>query len=98
MAAVSPGSANRAGAVLNGTEFRKKASDFLALKSAITPGGYAVRPYSSTAAPPPQSVRMDMEESGYFPDRQQFIPMLAISHSYSNLVFDLLISRLTHLT
>ena len=87
MLAVSPGSANRAGIFLDLTEFRKKASDFLASESAITPGGYAVCLYSSTAAPPPQSVGMDMEESGHFPDRQQFLHMFPISHIFSDLLF-----------
>jgi hypothetical protein len=73
---------------LDRTEFRKKASDFLALESAITPAGYAVRLYSSNAAPPPQGVGMDMEEMGDFPDCHQFIYMFTISHMFSDLLFD----------
>jgi hypothetical protein len=86
--AVWPDSANRARAVLDGTEFRQEASDFLALESAITPTGYAICSYSSAAAPPPQGVGMDMEELGYFPDRHQFIYMFTISHIFSDLVCD----------
>lgn len=96
MAPVQPGLANRTGAFLDRTEFGKKASDFLALEPTVTPGGYAVCLYPSTDAPPPQSVRMDMEEPGHFPDRKQFIHMFPISHIYSGLLFHLLILRLTH--
>ena len=87
MAPVPPGLANRTGAFLDWTEFGKKASHFLTPEPTVTPGSYAVCLYSSTAAPPPQSVGMDMEESGHFPDRQQSVHVFSISHIFSDLLF-----------
>lgn len=86
--AVQATSADSAGALLGGSELRKEASDFLALESSITPGGDAIRLYSSVATPPPQGVRMNMEESGYFPNCQHFIHMVAVSHIFSDLFFN----------
>jgi hypothetical protein len=65
--AVWPDSANPASVVLDGSEFREEASDFLSLKSAVPSGGNAIRSDPSAPAPPPQRVRMDMQESGHFP-------------------------------
>ena len=96
MPAVWPDSADPADAALNRTELREEAGDFLAPKSPVTPGGDAVCSYSSVAAPPPQRVRMDMKESGHFPDGQQFIHMFAISHIYSDLLFHQLILSVTY--
>jgi hypothetical protein len=88
MAPVPPGLANRSGALFDRTDFRKEASDFFTHESAITTGSYTVCLNSSAAAPPPQGVGVDMEESGDFPDRQQFISMFSISHIFSDLLFD----------
>ena len=81
-------SVDAADAVLSLAELGKEASDFLALESAVTPRGNAVCPDSSVVATTPQGVRMDMEESGYFPHRHQVTHVFAISHILSDLLFN----------
>jgi hypothetical protein len=71
-----------------GVKVSEKLGDFLALKSAVTPRGNAVCPDSSVPTPAPKRVRMDMEESGYFPDRQHVSHMFAICHIFPYLLFD----------
>jgi hypothetical protein len=68
--------------------FRQEVSDFLAPKSAVTPRGNAVCPYSSVVTPAPQGVRMDMKEPGYFPDRQHVTYMFIICHIFPYILFN----------
>lgn len=83
-----PGPAESGGNLLAGTGLRKEAGDFPAFKSAVTPGVDTVCLYPSVATPAPHGIRMDMEESGYFLDRQHVIHVLAICHILSHLLFD----------
>jgi hypothetical protein len=85
---VSLDSTNRAGAVPKVVKLGKEASDFLALESAVTPGGDAVCLYSSIVTPPPQGVRMDMEELGDLPHRHHVVHMFIICHIFSHLLFN----------
>jgi len=78
-----PNSVNLLGAVCALVELCKEASDFLALKSPVTPGCNAVCPYSSFVTPTPQGVRIDIEELGYFPHRQHVIHVFIICHVFS---------------
>ena len=71
-----------------GVKFSQEAGDFLALKSAVATGGNAVCLYSSVVTPSPQGVRMDMEEPGYFPDREHVTYVFTISHIFSRLLFN----------
>ena len=88
MPAVLSDSADAADSVPGLVQLGKKASDVLASKSTITARGDTVCLYSSVAAPPPQGIRMDMEEPGYLPDSQHLINMFTISHIFSDLLFN----------
>jgi len=81
-------SAEAADSVLDLAELCKEPSNFLALKSAVTPEVHVIGLYSSGVTPPPQGVRMDMEEPGYFSHRHHFTHMFAISHIFSDLLFN----------
>jgi hypothetical protein len=81
-------SAEAADSVLDLAELCKEPSNFLTLKSAVTPEVNVIGLYSSGVTPPPQGVRMDMEEPGYFSHRHHFTHMFAISHIFSALLFD----------
>jgi len=76
-------SAEAADAVPGLAELCKEASDFLALEPAVAPGGNAVCLYSSFVTPPPQGVRVDMEEPGYFPHRHHVTHVFAISRIFT---------------
>ena len=65
-----------------------KVVDFLALESAVTQGSNAVCLCSSLVTPAPQSVRMDMEELGYFSQRQHASHSFTISHIFYRLLFN----------
>ena len=65
----------------------QKASDFLALESPVTPAVNAVCRYPSFVTPPPQGVRMDAEEPGYFPHGQHVIHFFPC-HIFSYLPFN----------
>jgi hypothetical protein len=69
-------------------QFSQEAGDFLALKSAVTPRVNAIWPDFSFVTPTPQGVRMDMQEPGYFPDRQHVTHMFTICHIFSRLLFN----------
>lgn len=69
-------------------KLRQEVGDFLALESPVTPAIDAVCLYSSVVTPPPESIRMDMEEPGYFPDRQHVIHVVIVCHVFSRLFFD----------
>ena len=60
-----------------GVNFSQETGNFLALKPAVAPRVDAVCPDFSLVTPAPQGVRVDMEELGYLPHRQQLIHLLA---------------------
>jgi hypothetical protein len=69
-------------------EFRQETGYFLTLESAITPWVDAICPYPSHIIPASQGVGMNMEEPGYFLDRQHFTHIIAISHIFSHVLYN----------